>query len=234
MIRNNLFWVHHIHSVFIPQIDAFNKCVNDKVLPAFANIDREAEELEQELYERLLNMPANDNNADINDIAESAQSRAIDYYCTMEGMKKGIICLFTSGLYHLFEQQLFFFYRKEILSPQEENEISLMTGKELNKRLKAKGLDIKSFKSFSKIDIIRLINDVVKHAEGSASRQLRERKPEYFRVEGNLFGLGKSFPVNIQIFQPLIGKDLTIPLDDFNEYCVQIKEFWNEFCEKLK
>lgn len=231
---DSLYWSHYINAVFIPQIDAFENCLINKVLVSFDNIAEESEKMAEKEYDRLGNMPAGDIDfMDMSEVAEKALDKAITYYSTMNKMKDGIIALFTSGLYHLFEQQIFAFYRKAILPPDERNNISLLNWSELKERFKDKGLNLDTLKSFERIEILQLISNVIKHAEGKSAKKLRKYKPAYFKRDGSILGLGKPFYIYINPLQPLAGEDVKIPLDDFLQYCEDVKGYWQELNEKL-
>src|SRR5206468_4809085 len=107
------YWAARFRWDYIPQIDAFADCLSVRVLPAFANIDKEGEQIAEEAYRGLLS--GYDDEPDFASLAELAQDRAITYYETMYGLVQGIVNMFAVGLWHLFEQQLAGFVRRAIL-----------------------------------------------------------------------------------------------------------------------
>ena len=218
----------YIDSTFIPQLEAFKRCFLEKVLPSFDGLKEEAEKMAEEEFERLSKSPGS-SYTDPVDLAEKAYEKSIDYYIVMTNMRYGIIGLFIVGLYHLFEQHLFLFYKKVILKPHEEDKIKSNPGfPSLKKCFKEKDIDLESLGSYEQIDTLRLICNVIKHAEGGSVDKLRKRKPEYFnppevpKIFESLKGI-KISPV-----MPLSGEDLKIPIKDFVEYCDAVVNFWQE------
>ena len=170
----------------------------------------------------------------MNDLAEMAQEQAIDYYRIMSNMKHGLIGLFTLGLFHLFEQQIFLFYNRAILKYGEERaRISLGEWEKLKSRLKDEGTDLNSLELFRKIEILRFVANVMKHAEGWSADKLKEIKPDYFKPDKGILSLEIPSCVEIEVELPLTGEDIKIPLDDFNQYCEDVKAFWRELGERL-
>lgn len=210
-------------------------CLIDRILPSLDTIEEEAKKIAEEEYERLNNLPAGpDDFIDPAELAERAQDKAIDYYIMMSSMKRGLVGLFTSGLYHLFEQQIFLFFNRGVLKYGEKEAIILPSEwKRLKIRFANEGIELESFISFQKIEILRLTSNVIKHAEGHSAEKLKQFKPEYFMPSNDLLELGFPSPVKLQVRLPLAGEDLNIPLDDFIQYCEHIISFWRELGEKL-
>lgn len=74
------FWSHYFDEIFIPRINAFCEVIINRVLPTFANIEREAEQVAQAEYERLGSLRAvDDSYVDLADIAEEAEEASIVY-----------------------------------------------------------------------------------------------------------------------------------------------------------
>lgn len=212
-IRNGYFWKDYFKNVFIPQIDIYQRCLIGKIIPSFQSIEQEAEKIEKDEFERLGNAPAFDCNGDMSNIAEKAQDKGIEYYVLMNDMKNDLIGLFCVALYHLFEQHIFMFYKKEILSPSKENNRKNMNWDELLKRFRSKGIRPELINAYSDIDTLRLISNTIKHGEGRSAAELKKLKPNYFRY-------GKA--------ELTTGKDLEIPLKDFIYYVEKSKDFWKE------
>ena len=229
------YWAYYFESIFIRQIDTLKTCLIDKTLLSFDTLEEEAEKIAEEEYERLSSMPAGpDDFIDPAYLAEKAQDKAIDYYITMSNMKDGLIGLFTSGLYHLFEQQMFLFYNKAMLKHDEtEARISPSEWKKLKTRFADEGIDLDSFKSFPKINVLRLISNVIKHAEGLSADELKKYKPDYFMPSSDVLKLKVPSYVEIPVELPLAGESLKVPLQDFKKYCKDVKDFWRELSKKL-
>ena len=235
MIRNNHYWANYIREVFIPEVTAFADCFMSKILPAFENSNDEAEKIEQEEFTRLEAI-ANPDRLDMGDIAEMAQDIAISHYLLMKGIFQGIINLFTTGLYHMFEQQLLMFHRRELLTKNEEDKTSLINMYKVAELLRASGIEITSFSSWSKIDELRLVANTVKHADGDSADKLKCCRPDLFINHdpvSKVF-LPGQFMILRQVFQPLTGKDLFVTVSDLSSYVAAIKQFWFELADALE
>jgi uncharacterized protein Yka (UPF0111/DUF47 family) len=53
MIRNNMHWAYQIKTNFIPGIDFFSRCLEEKIVPSFDSIENEADRVEREAFEKL-------------------------------------------------------------------------------------------------------------------------------------------------------------------------------------
>jgi hypothetical protein len=222
------FWSHCFKDTFAKQIDTFWNAVVNRVLPTLDHIAEEAEKVAEHVYQRLGNDPASEF-TDMSDIAESAQDAGIAYYDLMSGMKQNFLNIATVGLHHLFEQQLLVFHRRQVLGPNQEDDVRLLEVKEMKGCLAEAGIDIEGLSSWPKIDELRLVANAVKHGEGSSARQLRNRRRDLFvhpsvRKEGP-FG---DHPQQ-RIYMPMSGVEVFVTVKDFGEYRDAILMFWDEF-----
>lgn len=232
MIQNSLLWSQYIRTAFISKIDLFAHCLTDKVIPAFDNLEEESENIaEREFKNRIESFGSE---TDLDDIAEEAQDKAIDYYVMMKSMIQGTINMFTAGLYHIFEQQLFFFHRKELLSRNEEDNTNLLKIHAVIVRLANNGINIKKFKSWEKIDELRLVANTAKHADGQSSEALKKLRPKLFWRPDFIDGFDSHKLPTTSVYQPLMGDDLYITHQEFMSYVKSVKDFWYEMIEALK
>lgn len=219
-------------SEFVKEIDYFAKSLSEKVLPAFNDIQEEAERIQAETEERL-NEIVDPETADPADIAESAYHAGVDFYILADGITQGITNMFAAGLYHLFEQQFLKLHRQELLMPYgEENEPSLLALDEALRRLLTEyKVDVSAFSTWSRICELKLVANCIKHADGPSCEKLKVIRPDLFipqsmKGEKDETGfVGSRGPV----YQPLAGEGLYVGLDDFKIYVGVVKEFWNEF-----
>jgi hypothetical protein len=208
------FWAYHFENVFAKQVDVFCGCMVNRVLTSFDRIDAEAEGVANREYARLANQPGS-GSEDGGDIAEACQEAGAEYYALMLGVKQALLNVATVGLYHLLEQQLFLFHRRQLLRREEDNK-DLYTLCEVKDRLAAADIKIESIRSWSVIKELRLAADAVKHAEGDSADKLRKSRPD-------LFVCSKA-----RIFLPLAGEDIHVELHDFEQYRKAIVDFWEE------
>jgi len=228
------FWEGYFRSSFIPQIDAFCNAIMKRVIPVFANIAEEADDVAQSEYERYGSLPATgDESWDMGDAAEWAQEIGLAHYVALTGVRQSLVNLAVVALYHMFEQQLLLFHRKQVLHPSEEDNISKIKFRELQRRLKNGNLDIESLKSWAKVDELKLVANSIKHAEGTSADKLKGLRPDlfvnpYFREDDT-----QIFHPS-RVYLPLAGKDIYVTIEDLEEYRIALTSFWDEFGNIVK
>jgi hypothetical protein len=74
--------------------------------------------------------------------AEAARDMGVEHYLLLSGIRQGIVNLFATALYHLFEQQLMLFHRRELLQPAEENDASQFNVEALKRHLRRRNIDV--------------------------------------------------------------------------------------------
>jgi hypothetical protein len=233
MLYNIKFWEPYIKRKFIGQIHLFYKTMKNRLIATFNTIDEESEKLSNEKWEELSNN-AYSPDIDPADLAEAARDEGIDYYFMLSGIKQTLLNVSATGMYHLFEQQVLFFLRREILHPTEENNKKLMKINVFKERLLRQNIDIELFPSWETITELKWLSNSIKHAEGYSANKLRQLRPNLFsppaiRENGmDLFG-GK--PAS-NIYMPLSGEDLYVSEKDLEKYKNAISNFWSEFIEK--
>lgn len=232
MVVNKYFLREMYLNDFVQQIDYLARSLSEKVLPAFNDIEEEAHNTQREAYERLSKI-SDPEWVDPAKIADTAYHAGVNFYIMAQGIVQGIKNMFCAGLYHLFEQQLLKFHRRELLYRPEEDNIKLMTVEEARNRLfEGYGIDITTFSSWGKIVELKLVANCTKHADGPSCEKLKERRTDLFTPPSMRDDTGK-WPLSFvgQVFQPLAGEDLYIGLDEFREYVAAVGAFWHEFGE---
>lgn len=229
---NHTFWAYYFRQEFVPQLQALVDVLEKRLLPAFANIEEEAEKASQEAWEASMSAPAT-GYEDPADFAEDAQQAGVSRYILLDGIRQGMVNLFAAALYHAFEQQVMVFLRREVLALGEEDDAELFKLGELQKRLKAAGVDVAALSSWPTIDELRLVANTVKHAEGDSARKLHQLRPELF--EHPQAGLGPAFrSATPRVFQPLVGEDLYVSLRDVQRYRDAVIQFWTQLSESME
>jgi hypothetical protein len=82
MLMNGAFFSDFIRSNLLPETRIFREAFNERVLPAFGNIEEEAKEFEQTEYDRLCRTLAA--STDPGTAAEMATDNAVEYYMNWE------------------------------------------------------------------------------------------------------------------------------------------------------
>ena len=228
------FWISALQTEFVPQLKAIVQALEKRLLPNLEEekIELESNKITEEVWERFMSMPAT-GNEDPADFADRALNAGIAHYTLMYGIRQGMLNLFAAALYHTFEQQVMFFHRKNVLDLDEENDSKKFKLKVFQRRLKEYGIDIKNFACWSKIDELRLVANTVKHAEGPSSDRLRAIRSEMF-----INPLFSQDPFPLQgfdsVFQPLVGDNLYVSLQDIKDYCDHLVQFWEELVDVMQ
>ncbi|MCX5885402.1 MAG: hypothetical protein NT096_05790 [Proteobacteria bacterium] len=228
-IFNIGFWEQYIRNHFIKQIELLNESIQNRLIPTFDTIEKEAEEISEKEWDRLCSSCYSPD-IDPADLAERAQEAGIDYYMTLSGIKQTLLNITATALYHLFEQQIIFFLRREVLHPSQENDPQLMKVSVFREQLLKKGIDIYSFRSWDKIKELRVVSNSIKHAEGDSASELRKMRPDMFKHP-----MLRSQPEKelmhsaiYRVYMPMAGDDIFVIQDDLAEYKNALVNFWNE------
>ena len=230
MIRRYKIWKEYIKDIFIKEIENYSKLINKRILPSFNNLEKEADEIEKHVFEDM--SKSCNEFIDLSEVADVATEAAIDCYITQKDLRHGILNVFAIALYHLFEQQCIFFLRRGLLSVNEQKNEKLVKLEKFESRLEKYGIKIKDFKSYKKVDELRLVANVAKHAEGISSKKLKSMRPDLFEnpdCSSNIYNLKN----NISVYKPLFGQDLYVSSVDLDSYAKSIKDFWKELSMAL-
>lgn len=230
MIFNIGLWERYIRNQFIKQITLFVENVENQLIPTFDNIESEAEKVSEKEWNELCSSCYSPD-IDPADLAERAEEAGIDQYMMLSGIKQALLNIAATALFHLFEQQVIFLLRREILHPAEKNDVRLMKLPVFKERLNQKGIDVNHF-SWDVIDELRIVANSVKHAEGKSAIDLRKIRPDLFthplaNDDGMAIGL---IP---RLYMPLAGEDIYVSIDDLNKYRSALVEFWKSLISAM-
>jgi len=231
-IFNIGFWEPYIRSEFIKQIELLYDSILNRLIPTFDSIEKEAEEISEIEWDRLCSSCSSPD-VDPADLEEEAEEAGIEHYMMLSNIKQTLLNITATGFYHLFEQQIIFFLRREILHPSEENDTKLMKVSVFKDKLLEKGIDVKFFKSWMNIEELRLVSNSIKHAEGPSAGELRKLRPDLFehpmvRAQKESFFKGNAIP---RVYMPLAGEDIFVIQDDLLKYKDALMDFWSEFID---
>lgn len=211
---------------FHRQINFYCEAFEQRIFPAFDSIDLESEEIAEKKYRELGKMPY-DGMTDMSDIAEYAFEASIEHFESLRGVRQSVISISLAGLYHLFEQQLYFFFRKQVLNPSEEDDQSLLKIGNIEMRLKESGIELNAFPTYCLINELRLIANVVKHGEGLSSMNLKSIRPKLFSPQDGL----EEWPFYSSpshVYLPLAGQDIYPEASELVRYQDAINAFWDD------
>jgi hypothetical protein len=228
------FWSQHFQRVFCRGIEAYTDAVLHRLLPTFDGIDVEAEEVSRCMFETLGSLPVYDDDPmDMVEAAEMAQEKGIDYYESMAGVAQAVTNLAAAGLYHLFEQQMMVFHRRQVLDKAEENDVKLVCWPEFERRIANAGVRLNHLGSWSRVHELRLVANTVKHGEGPSAQKLHELRHELFVHPGLRGELSLNGHTPLSAEMPMGGQDVYVTRDDLEAYRRALLSFWLEFGEAI-
>lgn len=222
------FWSRHFRRVFLRQLQTFCRAVSERLLPTFDSLEEEADRIAKEEFERLGQLPGDDS-VDMADLAEFAYDEGLAHYEAMSDVRQALLNLAAAALYHLIQQQLLIFHRRQVLFPWEENDQALFADNIRQKLLKEAGVDISALKSWPKVSDLRLLANAVKHGDGRSATELRASRPDLMThplFRGSSGSIGKPASV---VLSPLAGDSIYVTREDFSALCQDAVEFWKEF-----
>jgi hypothetical protein len=169
--------VSRIQTSALRAVIAYLECVRLDVMPVLANLESRANQVADAEYRRLASAPAGDDwSEDTASLAEAAHDRGLTFYETMVGIRQAVLNLFSVGLLHLLEQELpdLCVDGAFAVPPPKDSKLEEVAG------WYDEHFDLKlsTLAAWPTIDELRLVANATKHAEGSAARQLRDRRPE--------------------------------------------------------
>lgn len=218
------------HSL-IPQMRDFDQMFTGKVFPIFEDPEKQADAVAEKYWQEQMAMPVvDDSDVDASEVAEDAEARGEAYYLTLASMHTTVLNLFAAGLHHLFEQQSGELFRTYTGT----NVAASVT--DLREHLKDScGIDIETAPGWSRLEELRLVANVVKHAEGRSAEDLRAVNPDYFREpmlrQPEFAGIPSS---DRQVGTPLAGEDIYVTKDDYDGFVTAVTEFWDWLASGLE
>lgn len=232
MVLSHQWWERQFRCDFVPQVRALIETLEGRLLPTFANVEAEAKMKTEEEWERLCSLPASDD-IEMSDLAERAFETGLAHYEMMTGLRQGLQNMFAAAFFHLYEQQVMLFHRRQVLHPTEENDPKLFKHSVFRQRLLQLGMDITAFASWAILEELGLAANTVKHAGGDSATKLHARRPDLFKPPA-LAGLsfhGVKSPA--RVFTPLMGEDIYVSISDLKRYAQAVEQFWEELLNTM-
>ena len=226
--RIDLSWENYFERLAFARMDMFVDAIKNKMAPLFETIDQEADAAEQAAWERLTSGPGE--NSDPGSLAEQAQDESLYHFELLLGVRQGLLNLAAVSLYHLFEQELLYFHKRDLLSSQEEDDARKNNIREFKKRVYRLGVKLEEIEAYQKVNELRLLSNCVKHGDGRSCSELRKVNHSLF--EDNYFQMGGE-PIRTSLGHgvglPLAGEDIYVEVEDLESYVEAIKAFWRGF-----
>lgn len=162
------------------------------------------------------------------DIELEIQGKGQERYYFVMNMKYRNLAIYIDLVYQMLEQFFVSFCRFQQRLHTEDKEISEKKLEKLDQCADLFNeyfhLDIKQINNYSKINELRLLQNVLKHSEGKSKDKLIKLRPDYFIEKKDVFTLYKN---------TIIDPTLNISDDDFKEYIENVKIFLKQLPDKI-
>lgn len=230
-------WFHFLKSHNTHRMTTMLEVLEDRLLPCFQNIENEAQVKSDEAWQSFSGMACGENGPmiDEGEAAEMAQAAGYEHYEALTVARQTLLNSFAVSTYHLWEQQLLAFHRRQLLRPWEETDARLFTLKEIEKRLQAVGVEASEFDSWKDMAIYRLLANTIKHADGDSAERLKVLRPQWF-ISPSLKDSHLPFPgIPIsRVYLPLAGEDVFVTIDDVRAMVSSAVRFWTDLISGLE
>jgi hypothetical protein len=217
-----------MRQVLLERHDFYVEQVKAKVLSQFRDIESEAERYGNAEYDRLGELPG-DEDSDMAEIAEEAMGRAQNFYGLLSDLKKQMILAALGGMYHQWEKDLREFIERELrhnYTPETVAKVAWGANiADVFKVLSDFGWNYSACHFFSRIDACRLIVNVYKHGKGQSLEELARRYPEYLNVPLAFEGERRADFLNHEW--------LSVSEAQFDDIAAALRSFWEVFPERL-
>lgn len=236
MALSHPYWSQRFAQVNAKRMATMLEVLKVRLLPSFDDISDEADTKAQEAWDAMSSMPVGEDGSliDESEAAELAQDAGIEHYTAMSDARQTLINCFAIALYHLWEQQVLSFHRRQVLGFHEPHTAKLLSLKVFTARLRQIGIDVESFNSWPLISMYRLLANTIKHADGDSAEELKPLRPEWFIHESLRNGpLGEGFRYQPKVYEPLSGEDVYVGVEDLDEFVKATNLFWEELVAAL-
>ncbi|HLX00326.1 MAG TPA: hypothetical protein VKR82_16925 [Candidatus Acidoferrales bacterium] len=227
MAVEGLYMVWRMRLSPIPYVRAYGDFVLRDALLAFSEMEKRADAVVNAEYERLSSQSVGEDwDGDMSVFAEAAECKGQAFYETMYSLRQMTLNLFTAGLFHLIEQQLANLCQDASFDvpPPRDTNIAIVT----DWYERHFHISIRTLGCWAMIEELRLVANVVKHAEGGSARELRNRREELFvppSIRNSSSEIQRpAFPVAA----PLAGDDLYVTEEVFQRYAEAANELMEE------
>lgn len=208
------------------QISRFIDIYKLKLSSVFENIDEEAEEYGNSIYDKAMESCCDPDTFDPALVAESAFDHSLERFDTLSHGKYILISSWHVALYEAFIQQLRNFLHKEL---SHDFNVSIHhifdRFKDIKQIFIGYNVDLGSIEGLREIEILGLLSNVIKHGEGSSAIQLRKKSPSLLKKidDTELLELYRS---------SLLEEVLHINEETLVFFGNAITRFWNSFPER--
>ena len=208
----------------LTRLQFFRAQMIERVFPAFANIEQEAQDHGEAVFQAGLAGPVSAH-GDESHLAEHAHEAAQVHYGELEQVLQTSINFAAATIFHAhWETPVRDWLGREApmfgASKTQMKKIEGTKIEDIAAFLSGHGWTFAKAPWFATLDELRLVANTVKHARGDSARELFKRRPKLFwpyNMVDEDEHLGNSEPD---------GTNLVITPEDFAAYAAAVEDFW--------
>ncbi|MBB1161054.1 hypothetical protein [Aquariibacter albus] len=232
MYFNASFWHNHFRSTLFVELANLVKVLHESILPQLSNISAEAADIQNQTWSGLTSSLTS-GDYDPSDFMDAAFNAGYKHYSLMSGLNQGVVNLFAASLFHIHEQHIMLFYKRELRDPlRVQNDPKKLKPFHVVAHLEKLGVHIKSLPSWGQLKEIEQLANAIKHGEGEAAQALRKARPNFF-IDPQLSSDPDIGP-SLHLGKPLLGEGIYVTTTHLQEIERVIVAFWDELFEVLK
>lgn len=231
-MRSQLYLWEPLRQRYIDDLTLIKTMFIERIQPIFANAEKESEEYQNELWESIINRPCTeDNYVDPGDYVGFVQEKAVERYEMLSLMRYRNIGMWIACLCQVWEQQLYSFIIHEAQQEGIKYDSSdIKRGFAFSKEVfEWHQQPFEQMATWAKIKELRLLVNVIKHAEGDSEQKLRTLRPDYFTEEV----CGTQYDLMVLYHTTLLEPTLMIKEQDFTDYYDALVKFWTDLPERM-
>ena len=225
------FWHNHFRSTLFVELANVVKVLKTRILPQFSRISEEATDIQNQTWSELTSSPSNGDD-DPSEFMDAAFNAGYEHYSLMSGLSQGVVNLFAASLFHIHEQHLMVFYKRQLHDLRAQIDPKKLKPFHVVAHLENLGVNIKGLPSWLPIREIEQLANAIKHGEGEAAQALRKKRPDFF-IDPQMPRHLEAAP-SMQLDTPLLGDGIYVTTKHLEEIEQKIVAFWNELFEALK
>ena len=227
--KTELYLYSQQRKIFKKDISNIKELFFERILPVFANAEQEAEEYQDTLWNNLMEQPCycEDDIIDPADFVDKIQEEGYNKYELLTLMHYRTIGMWVACMCQVWEQQLFsFVVQEERNNHMKYADDDKKRGFEFSKEVfEYHNQPFENMKCWIKIRELRLLVNVIKHAEGRSESQLRKIRPDFFTYN---HGTGDIDLLDLY-HSTLLEPTIQIKEQDFVEYHDALIAFWTSY-----
>lgn len=181
-MRAQLYLDDRIRKMLIEPFETFSKTYVERVIPIFYSLEEESKTIADEKYHDL-GMYFNPERYDPADYTEMAWEAGLEHYESMSLMQYNMRLMWISTLYQFWEQQVRKFVFEEVTRThtfidKKGNNVGFSAFctrgiDDIKDAFNEFGQDLEKLNSWSKIEELRLLANVIKHGDGWSATKLK-------------------------------------------------------------